>query len=80
MANRNKHGWEIRLKKKGDDEFLFCVKGFRQIIHFSVVVILMFVCWICEYFLIIFLNIKDILMIKLVFFFLMEVVSRNIIL
>ena len=49
MANRNKHGWEIHLKKKGDDEFLFCVKGFRQIIHFPGVGILMFVYWICEY-------------------------------
>ena len=29
MANRNKHGWEIRLKKKGDDELLFYVKGFK---------------------------------------------------
>ena len=80
MANRNKHGWEIRLKKKGDDELLFYVKGLRWIIHFPVASILTFVCWICEYFLIILLNIKDILMIKLVFFFLMEVVSRNIIL
>ncbi len=54
MANRNKLGWEIRLKKKDNDELLFCVKGFRQIIHFPVVVIVMLVYWICEYFLILF--------------------------
>ena len=46
MANQNKHGWEIRLKKKGDDELLFCIKGLRQIIHFPVVLILTFVCWV----------------------------------
>ncbi len=68
MANRNKHGWEIYLKKKGDDKLSFRVKGLRQIIRFPVVLILMFVCWGSLLgiltFSYAFLNPKDMLMIK----------------